>query len=178
MIKEDSYLMEVSRYIHLNPVRIKKYDEIAPGEKWKILINYSASSLPGYLAKGNRKGRDFVDYDALLSYEGGDTPKGRAGYKSFVQSGIDGNIDSPLKIGINHGIIGTKKFIDQIKEKYIDTKKPKREQPALKELTKDFTSEALIAQFCQYKDVDQNVICKRGINSNERSMLMELLYRL
>ncbi len=177
LIEEHSYLMEISRYSHVNPIRIKKYDEIATKEKWEILINYSASSLPGYLTKKRRKGRGFVDYDTLLFYEGGDTQKGRAGYKYFVQSGIVGNIDNPLKIGVGHSIVGTNEFIDQIKEKYIDIKKPRREQPALKELAKDFTPEELIAQFCLYKDMDQKRICKRGINSNERSMLMELLYR-
>jgi len=177
LIEADSYLMEVSRYIHLNPIRIKKYADAASEEKWEILRNYDSSSLPGYLAKNKRKGKGFIDYAALLSYEGGDTQKGRDNYRSFMQSGFNEDIRNPLKIGAGHSIVGTNEFIDKVKEKYIEIKKPSREQPALKELTEVYTPEELIKQFCRYIEIEQMAICKRGINSNERSMLMELLYR-
>jgi putative transposase len=37
LIEKDEYLAELSRYIHLNPVRIKRYSQLETGEKRKIL---------------------------------------------------------------------------------------------------------------------------------------------
>jgi len=36
-IEKDEYLVELSRYIHLNPVRIKKYSQLEIEEKRRIL---------------------------------------------------------------------------------------------------------------------------------------------
>ena len=52
-----------------------------------------------------------------------------------------------------------------------------REQPALKELSKLFEPEELIEQFIHITGERREDICRRGKNSTERAMLMELLYR-
>ncbi|MEA1968981.1 MAG: transposase, partial [Thermodesulfobacteriota bacterium] len=48
LIDADTYLKEVSRYIHLNPVRLKKYSEMNIKEKNTLLKNYKFCSIGGY----------------------------------------------------------------------------------------------------------------------------------
>ena len=60
LIDADNYLQEVCRYIHLNPVRIKKYSEKIIEDKIAILDKFKFSSFPEYLNLKLRK--DFINY--------------------------------------------------------------------------------------------------------------------
>ena len=64
LIDKDNYLLEVSRYIHLNPLRMRSKESL--DKRWRDLLTGDATSLPGYLNKKNRK--DFVDYNTILDY--------------------------------------------------------------------------------------------------------------
>lgn len=177
LIDADNYLLEVSRYIHLNPVRIKAFSKMSAKERWNALQKYNAGSLPGYLAAGKRKGREFINYATILDYAGGDNRKGRQSYRGFINKGIVQESENPLTLGKGSGIVGDSGFVQWIKDKYLDKDSSRREQPALKELSKVFEPEELIEQFIQITGERREDICRRGKNSTERAMLMELLYR-
>ena len=51
LVEKDSYLSVLSRYLHLNPVRIKTLERAPPKEKIRHLLQYPWSSLPGYLSQ-------------------------------------------------------------------------------------------------------------------------------
>lgn len=38
LIDADEYLLELSRYVHLNPVRIKKYSQASVGDKKRVVL--------------------------------------------------------------------------------------------------------------------------------------------
>jgi len=175
LIDADNYLLEVSRYIHLNPFRIKAFSKKPIREKWDELLKHKPSSLLGYFSVKERK--DFVNYKTVLDYMGGDNLKGRQGYRQFIKLGIDREIENPLELGKGHGIVGEDDFIQWIKEKFISKEASKREQPALKELRKKFKPEDLIIHFAHLLRKGKEDICRRGKKSLERAMLMELLYR-
>jgi plasmid stabilization system protein ParE/REP element-mobilizing transposase RayT len=109
LIDKDNYLLEVSRYIHLNPIRVASLSKKEAGEKWKDLLQYTDSSFLGYLREGKR--RDEVDYKTILNYIGGDNEKGRIEYRKFVQAGIMKGAENPLLVGKGTGIIGERVFI-------------------------------------------------------------------
>jgi len=146
-------------------------------ERWNSLQKYNASSLPGYLAEGKQKGRELINYATILDYTGGDNRKGRQNYRGFINKGIVQESESPLILGKGNGIVGDSSFVQWIKDKYLDNDSSGREQPALKELRKVFEPEELIEQFIQITGERREDICRRGKNSTERAMLMELLYR-
>jgi len=175
LIDADNYLLEVSRYIHLNPVRIKVFSKKSAREKWDALLKYEASSLLGYFSGGKRE--EFINYKTVLEYMGGDTRKGRQAYRRFVKGGIEEEIASPLELGQGHGIVGEADFIEWIKEKFLSKEAPQREQPALKVLRKEFEPEELIERFTHLVGKSREGICQRGKKSIERALLMELLYR-
>jgi putative transposase len=75
LIDADRYLVAVSRYIHLNPIRKKRYYRCSAQEQWEELKKYIDSSLAGFIDTGKQE--PFVNYSKVLDYMGGDTRKGR-----------------------------------------------------------------------------------------------------
>ncbi len=69
LVDQDGYLLELSRYVQLNPIRIKSYRGSAVGERIRYLEGYRWSSLPGYLKSANRQ--PWVHYEMVLGQVGG-----------------------------------------------------------------------------------------------------------
>jgi REP element-mobilizing transposase RayT len=175
LIDAENYLLEVSRYIHLNPIRTKVFAKKSIEEKWDGLLRYTYSSLWGYCSL--RKRNKFVDYKNVLGYMSGDNRKGRESYRQFVRWGIEEKIDNPLEIGRGHGVVGEDDFLQWIKGTFLNKEKTEREQPALRELRREKKPEELIKQFAQLIGKETGELCKRGRKTIERAMLMEVLYR-
>jgi len=176
LIDKENYLLEVSRYIHLNPLRMKSRESF--DQRWQDLLTSEATSLPGYLNKKNRK--DFVDYNTILDYFGTEGGKSSRGYKKLVAETIEKNIPSPLEKGKGTGIVGEKNFIEQIKqlfEKDRKGKKSHREQPAFRQLDKTWTPEDLIDSYLKLVPKTREELISKGKQSPDRAILMELLYR-
>jgi len=175
LIDSGDYLLEVSRYIHLNPVRIKALANKTVGEKWSALARYKGNSLAGYFSLGKRK--DFVNYQTILDCLGGDNRRGRQAYREYIIRGLEEGIDNPLESGRGHGIVGALEFVEWIKGKFLKRGTSPREQPALKVLRKELEPRELIERFARLIGKSREEICRRGKKSMERAMLMELLYR-
>ncbi|OIN97788.1 hypothetical protein AUJ66_02200 [Candidatus Desantisbacteria bacterium CG1_02_38_46] len=104
LIEKDAYLLELSRYIHLNPVRaglVKRPEDY----KW--------SSYRGYI--GLDEGEPWVQRDWTLSQFGSTEKESMEAYKKFVQAGIALQEKSPMKDVYAQTILGTEKFVEKIK---------------------------------------------------------------
>lgn len=105
LIDRDSYFLELSRYIVLNPVR---QSWVADPEE------YSWSSYR--VVAGLERDAGLIDRDSLLSRfssEGDDDPEGVRGYVEFVRDGID---DRDHTEDIRGGIVlGDRTFLDRVK---------------------------------------------------------------
>ncbi|MCL5422073.1 MAG: transposase [Nitrospirae bacterium] len=105
LVDKDSYLVELSRYVHLNPVRasvVKRPEEY----KW--------SSYPGYIAKG--KEVTYVEYAWVLSKFGNDIKRGREKYRRYVEEGLkEGREETPLKAVQGQVVLGGEDFVEKIK---------------------------------------------------------------
>jgi len=173
LIDADNYLLEVSRYVHLNPLRMKSKE---PEEKrWQDLLINDDTSLPGYLNPKNRK--EFVHYTIVLDYFDGDNRKSRTEYRKFVEEGFRTEVPSPLEKGKGTGIIGRDDFVEEIKQLFYKDKGSTREQPALRELGKVISPDELIDRYAKMVEMKREELTKKGRQSTERAMLMELLYR-
>jgi putative transposase len=175
LIDADNYLLAVSRYIHLNPIRTDKYVAHTPQEQWAKLQKYDDSSLAGYCSESKKEA--FVNYRTILEYMGGDSRKSRQGYMNFMQQGICAGAESPLILGRGSGIIGEKDFIEWIKRKVLKDKGDKREQPALKRFRKSLKPQTVIDGFVEITGNQTEALLKRGRGVSERALLMEVLYR-
>jgi len=174
LVDADQYLQEVSRYIHLNPVRVKQRSGMTSAEKERYLRNYRWSSYERYLSP---RGRRFLRVEEVLAYFGGDTPTGRRTYEAFVREGLNGKLSNPLERGAGHGIIGESEFIERIKEQYIQSGMASREIPAVKRILAQVEPEKIIREICKAFKVKRDELLRKGYKGVARGILMDMLYR-
>lgn len=170
LVDQDSYLLELSRYVHLNPVRIKSYQGDTTGERIRYLERYRWSSLPGYLTAANKQ--PWVHYEMVLSQIGGS----RKRYAEFVGDGIERGYDTPWEKVTGQVVLGQEGFVDNIKSK-IAGEGAVREQPSAREFSaKD--AAVILRQVCKRFAVKEKEISgKRTGYRDERGAAMEMLYR-
>ena len=175
LIDADNYLKAVSRYIHLNPIKIKKERSTDASAKGKALRSYAWSSYPGYLSPRARK--PFLRTEAVLGYFGGDTAKGRRGYARYVEQGLVADLENPLALGKGHGIIGERDFVDEVLLRYLPPDVEARELPAMDKIRGRVAPERILETVCTELGVGREGLLKRGSRGIGRGILMELLYR-
>jgi REP element-mobilizing transposase RayT len=100
LVEKESYLLELSRYIHLNPWRLK--ESMDP-------VKYPWSSLGSYV--GVRTVPSWLTVKDVLSHFGS---KGKRGYREFVAAGIKGGIRTPWDDVRGQAVMGSEEFIGEI----------------------------------------------------------------
>lgn len=136
LIDKDAYARELSRYIHLNPVRAKITT---------IPERYAWSSYRHYIYPG--KYPQYIKIKFILGYFSKQEEEARKKYKEFVEEGLGKKGTNPFK-GITAGcILGNTSFVQEIKDKYLGSKKSQRDLPSLRELNKDIISAEEIVEF-------------------------------
>lgn len=178
LVEANEYLQELSRYIHLNPVRTKKYSKLPLEEKSKLLRDYRWSSLPGYILL---KARDeFISYSMVLGYKEGDTKEGRRRYREYVLQGLKYKIDDPKEDARANAILGSDSFIVWVKENFLSE---------IGFSSRDFSHLKTIRTPLPIKKIAEAVAEEYGLKSGEiikkyskhreaRLVLLEICYRL
>jgi len=87
LVSGDEYLLKLSRYVHLNPVKVAMQADKPKAEQAEYLRAYRWSSYPAYIGKSPRN--EFVDYGPMLSLMGGDKKTRPGKYRDFVEGGIE-----------------------------------------------------------------------------------------
>lgn len=123
LVDIDEYAKELSRYIHLNPVRAKMV---------KTPEEYEWSSYRFYI--GEKKPPEWLYRDFILGYFGNKVSIAQKGYRSFVSLLVNEKYDSPLDEVVSSTLLGGPGFIAFIKDNFLSDKKPDKNLPALKEL--------------------------------------------
>jgi len=162
IVDKDSYLLELSRYIHLNPVRsgLVKHPQ-----------DYIWTSYLDYVESG-RKDRTLVDIEDTLSYFHRIKVEAKKLYQQFVEEGIEKNF-SPFKNLEGRTILGGKEFEEKIR-KIFKGEMFNDEIPALKIIKKEMSlKEAMerIEKIYREENID---IRKRGRSKQERKISIYL----
>ena len=101
LVDKDNYLLELSRYIHLNPVRARMVEK--PEE-------YPYSSYRLYTS--GRKD-NLVTRELLMELAGDNSGNGRKAYQFFVEAELGRNPDNPSKDIYGGMILGGHRFIKE-----------------------------------------------------------------
>lgn len=83
LVEGDEYLLGVTRYIHLNPVKTRSAETMTRAKRLEELNKYRWSSYRGYAGRG--KPEEFIDY-RLRSLVGGKPAVQPRRYRAFVES--------------------------------------------------------------------------------------------
>jgi putative transposase len=169
LIDADNYLLEVSRYLHLNIARVKPKGNRTWQDRWSMVKAYPWSSLAGYLY--DRKAVFFVSYNLVLEMAGG-----RRAYGDFLQDGLRRDLDNPFNQVKNQLILGDEQFVSRVKGQVATGSQ--REQPAYRDLVLNQIDPeramAIIAQALK----ESPVILRQPRGSGiVRGIAAELLYR-
>jgi putative transposase len=172
VVDSDSYLLELSRYVHLNPIRLKAKSQRPGTERIREISRYRWSSLPGYL-DGKRKD-SWITYEAVLGYVDGSRQK----YAAFVQEGIRQGFATPWEDLLGQMVLGDRDFVEKLKGiKDAVIKGSVKDQPSYR-MMQSVEAEALIKQAADYFRLGEAELTrKRGRHRQERALVMELLHR-
>ena len=113
LVEDEVYLMAVTRYIHLNPVKIAACRRLSAAERLSRLEAYPWSSYGGYAAAS--KALEFVNYKVLKEY--GPDMAGARAYRAYVQACLTED-DGPLleAMAASRYAIGGSAFIERTVE--------------------------------------------------------------
>ena len=117
LVEGDEYLLGLSRYVHLNPVRVSGIEKKPIEEQREYLRAYRWSTYQSYI--GIRKAYDFVEYGPMLAEVGGKGQEQRKGYREYVETGL-GEEDQEIKaaLGASACGIGGESFLTWVSEVY------------------------------------------------------------
>jgi putative transposase len=160
LIDADQYLQEVSRYIHLNPVRVSGFKRLGLEERKRSLERYLWSSYSGYIFPRLR--RPFLRGGEVLDYFGGDTARGRKRYEGFVRDGLAKEVRSPLEIGKGHGMVGGAGFVEGIRRRFIRDSGKQREVPAVRRVLGQVGPEKIIGLVSKEMGFGRQELLGRG----------------
>ena len=154
LVEADEYLEQLSRYIHLNPVRAKMVE--SPGEfRW--------SSYPAFI--GKVRAPAWLETEWLLSQFGKTEAEAVENYKDFVEKPDIETLDNPAKGLIGGFILGTPDFVNWVK-KNLFSRPDDKEIPQLRQLKPTVTVETIVEAVCQEFNCSRELIMKRGRKNN------------
>ena len=142
LIEEQGYFLEVSRYLHLNPVRAKMVSR--PEE-------YPWSSYRGYQRAS--RAVPWVTYHRVLGEFGGPAAAGRRRYARFVRAGVEQPPPSPFEQALEGMLVGSDAFVGRIRG-LLDEKPTDRSVPQLEHLRGRPTVAAIMEAVGEHFGVD------------------------
>lgn len=115
LVEGDNYLLSLSRYVHLNPVRVTKWRDAPKADRRRYVRSYPWSSYAQYI--GTRKHVAFVTYEPTLALIGRRDVVRR--YRTFVEAGL-GEVDEDFisELKASPLGIGDRTFRDWVQEQY------------------------------------------------------------
>jgi hypothetical protein len=165
LVQNDSYLMQLSCYIHRNPLRARIV---------RRLIDYKWSSYPIYAYA--KKAPTWLSTKVIWSYfKGADKHKQ---YREKVQKYA--KEEKRLLEDIHHGmILGAKNFVNKIRKQFLPDI-PHNALPQQKQLAKDIKLDDVLKKSAKIVkiDLDKCIQAKRlhGTDKHKRDLLVYLLW--
>lgn len=133
LVEADAYATELSRYIHLNPVRARM---VARPEE------YLWSSYRSYIAHSQTP--NWLKSEFILSCFGG-SREAHARYRAFVEDLLGKESCTPLKDVVGSAILGRAAFVERVKEQHLAKQAVTRDVPALHQLAGRPQPETIVA---------------------------------
>ena len=170
LVDKDSYLAELSRYVHLNPVRVKPHKGKSVAERWRVLERYGWSSLGGYLDRSRRQG--WVRYEEVLAESGGTARR----YRQFIDDGLRNGYETPWKKVTGQVALAREEFIAQLGKK-VSPRASRREQPSVRAFRRVEPEKVLRIVSRHLKVKREELVRRRTAYRVERAVAIDLLYR-
>ena len=165
LVDSDSYLLEVLRYVHRNPLRAGTTEKLS---------DFAWSSHHGYIS--NAKKWEWLHKDVLLTMFSKTKSKRRSAYRDFVSQGEPEEIERFYALKNLPSVLGGDSFKEWVKEKF-DHLRFQQEIPESRNLAP--SPENIITLVCAHFKVskEQLAISKRGTENLPRDVAIYLVRR-
>jgi putative transposase len=129
LIEAEQYLVELSRYIHLNPVRagIVARPKDYPWSSYRVYVDLQPP------AKWHQT-------EFILAHFDGQTAR----YRQFVEDLLDKEYESPLTQTVAATVMGSDEFVRHFTETHLAQKPADRDVPAVRHLAKPLRLEKIL----------------------------------
>ena len=178
LVEGDEYLLALSRYVHLNPVRVGKMQNKPLSERVGYLRRYPWSSYTSYI--GQRKALDFVEYGPVLAEMGGRQAQRPRRYRNFVETGLaEDDEDFQVALKESPRCIGGEAFrgwVDEFYQKIIEGHRVP-EDVAFRHTTEPLPVDVILKTVAEVLKVDVGALLKRRRNSPLRAVAARMLIR-
>lgn len=178
VVSGDDYLLRLSRYIHLNPVRVAGLKDEPLAKKVAVLRGYRWSSYRGYI--GLVRQEKFVDYGPLqgLTRERGRSAQGC--YGKYVEGGL-AETDEDMQVlvrGSRLGI-GSREFLKRLKAEVRALRgvRVKDEDIALRRELAHVSAEEILQAVCKGIKIERAELARRSREGWHRPMTAYLLQK-
>src|SRR6266446_439609 len=176
VVEAEGYLLSLSRYVHLNPVRGKVIGRGDPVERRKRLRQWCWSSYRGY--SGLAKPEPWVEQERVLGEIGGKAKERPLRYRRFVEEGLLREIESPLEAVQWQTVLGREHFLQRLKD-HLERKGQTRhrEVPALRQLRRRADAHTILGGVARAYGCSKKELLERGTRGNEaRAVAMALVW--
>lgn len=113
VVDKNAYGAEVSRYIHLNPVRTGAHRKAGVERLRALLRAYRWSSYRAMI--GIAPQEPWLERTATLSRWGERTAEQEANYARYVEEGLLGEIADPIEAARAQSVLGSDRFSDRVR---------------------------------------------------------------
>jgi len=165
LVEKDPYLLELSRYLHLNPVRagiVQRPEDY----RWSSYRSYLGTlPFPGWLRT-----------DDILGQLSARRSEARRKYRLFVKDGLKGGIQNPLGQVIAGVALGGTTFWEETRKK-IETFEQDDEIPTLREASRRKNLEAILHAVERFYGVSREVLCQKNRPSHPATQVAMYLTR-
>jgi putative transposase len=172
VVEDEAYGGEVSRYIHLNPVRTKALRQASVSARRKALRTFAWSSYSACI--GLSRAPTWFDPAGLLSDWGASRRVQMRRYGRYVEEGLLGELGNPLARLEGQAILGTEAFVDRIRRTYVLTRNAdRREQPAFERARRSISFDAVarcVGRQCRVKP--ESLLTLRDSDRQARQLLI------
>ena len=134
LVETQRYVSELSRYVHLNPVRTKRAEQSGLEQRKALLRNLKWSSLAALT--GLRRTPEWMDVGPVLETWGTSPEQRMKNYRRYVEQGLTVELPNPFLSVREQSILGSDSFVDRVRRRHLLSRTPSGdgEQPALEHL--------------------------------------------
>jgi REP element-mobilizing transposase RayT len=155
LVDADEYLKQLSRYIHLNPVRAGLVNQP---------VDYPWSSYPIYA--GKEATPEWVETEWLLSQFGSTRKTAIENYKEFVEKVDAGSLKNPAEDMVGGFILGSPEFVNWVKDNFLSERSEDKEIPQLRRLKPTISKETVVENVRREFGCDLDLILRKGLKRN------------
>lgn len=176
LVERDTYLLRLSRYVHLNPVFTTAARRRPVRERIALLRRHRWSSYRSYI--GSEKPLAFVDYAPILATVSPAARRRAQAYRCFVESGIE-SVDAAFlqEKAASPLCLGSEAFRDRVRTLYGNLVKAvtRREDVAFRRMGTRVSVEEILTLVSGRLGVEREALLRRRRDCLDRAIASRML---